>query len=71
MFDNMPPEQVAAGIGLLLQRGLRGRVLLEASGGITLSNIGAYAATGVDVVSLGALTRNARWIDFSLEIVKE
>ncbi len=70
MFDNMPPEQVANAIELLSQRGLRSRVLLEASGGITLSNIGAYAATGVDVVSLGALTRNARWIDFSLEIEK-
>jgi nicotinate-nucleotide pyrophosphorylase (carboxylating) len=48
--------------------GLRDRVLLEASGGITLANLSDYASTGVDVVSLGALTRSARWIDFSLEI---
>jgi nicotinate-nucleotide pyrophosphorylase (carboxylating) len=46
-------------------------MLLEASGGITLDNIQEYAASGVDVISLGALTRNARWIDLSLEIDSE
>jgi nicotinate-nucleotide pyrophosphorylase (carboxylating) len=46
-------------------------VLLEASGGITQDNIEEYAACGVDVISLGALTRNARWIDLSLEIEKD
>jgi nicotinate-nucleotide pyrophosphorylase (carboxylating) len=68
MFDNMAPEEIARGIELLVEKGLRDRILLEASGGITLDNIQEYAASGVDVISLGALTRNARWIDLSLEI---
>ena len=46
-------------------------MLLEASGGITLDDIEEYAASGVDVISLGALTRNARWIDLSLEIEQD
>jgi len=71
MFDNMAPAEIAAGIELLQNYGLRTRVLLEASGGITRDNIKEYAACGVDVISLGALTRNARWIDLSLEIEKD
>ncbi len=46
-----------------------GRVLLEASGGVTLENIGAIAATGVDFISVGALTHSAAAIDFSLELL--
>jgi len=68
MFDNMAPEEIARGVELLKKKGLRDRVLLEASGGITPDSIRGYAACGVDVLSLGALTRNARWIDLSLEI---
>jgi nicotinate-nucleotide pyrophosphorylase (carboxylating) len=68
MFDNMVPKEIARGIEQLTEKGLRDRILLEASGGITLDNIQEYADSGVDVISLGALTRNARWIDFSLEI---
>jgi nicotinate-nucleotide pyrophosphorylase (carboxylating) len=68
MFDNMAPDEIAEGVKLLMEKGLRDRILLEASGGITLDNIPEYAALGVDVISLGALTRNARWIDLSLEI---
>jgi nicotinate-nucleotide pyrophosphorylase (carboxylating) len=71
MFDNMAPEEIARGVELLMEKGLRGHMLLEASGGITLDNIQEYAASGVDVISLGALTRNARWIDLSLEIDSE
>jgi nicotinate-nucleotide pyrophosphorylase (carboxylating) len=71
MFDNMAPADIAVGIELLQNYGLRTRVLLEASGGITRDNIKEYAACGVDVISLGALTRNARWIDLSLEIEKD
>jgi nicotinate-nucleotide pyrophosphorylase (carboxylating) len=71
MFDNMVPEEIARGVELLMEKGLRDRMLLEASGGIKLDNIQEYAASGVDVISLGALTRNARWIDLSLEIDSE
>jgi nicotinate-nucleotide pyrophosphorylase (carboxylating) len=45
-----------------------GRVRLEASGGITLANLAEVARTGVDYVSLGALTHSAGVIDFSLEV---
>ncbi|MCX6680665.1 MAG: carboxylating nicotinate-nucleotide diphosphorylase [Methanothrix sp.] len=68
MFDNMAPEEIAQGVEQLTEKGLKDRILLEASGGITLDNIQEYAGSGVDVISLGALTRNARWIDLSLEI---
>jgi nicotinate-nucleotide pyrophosphorylase (carboxylating) len=71
MFDNMNPEEISRGVQLLEQMGLRDRLLLEASGGITLDNLSEYAASGVDVISLGALTRNARWIDLSMEIQAE
>lgn len=71
MFDNMAPTEIARGVKLLQNTGHRARVLLEASGGITRDNIKEYAASGVDVISLGALTRNARWIDLSLEIEKD
>jgi nicotinate-nucleotide pyrophosphorylase (carboxylating) len=46
-----------------------GRVRLEASGGITLDNLAAVARTGVDYISLGALTHSAGALDFSLEIL--
>lgn len=68
MFDNMGPEEIIAGVALLEREGLRDKLILEASGGITLNNIAEYKASGVDVISLGALTRNARWIDLSLEM---
>ncbi|MCX6677497.1 MAG: carboxylating nicotinate-nucleotide diphosphorylase [Methanothrix sp.] len=71
MFDNMAPVEIVRGVEHLMEKGLRSRVLLEASGGITLDNLQEYAASGVDVISMGALTRNARWIDLSLEIVAE
>jgi nicotinate-nucleotide pyrophosphorylase [carboxylating] (EC 2.4.2.19) len=71
MFDNMTPEEISRGVQLLEQMGLRDRLLLEASGGITRDNISEYAASGVDVISLGALTRNARWIDLSMDIQAE
>ncbi len=69
MFDNMDARKVSAAIRKLKERGLRDNVLLEASGGITLENIEEYAATGVDVLSLGCLTHSSAWLDFSLELL--
>jgi nicotinate-nucleotide pyrophosphorylase (carboxylating) len=46
-----------------------GQAMLEASGGVTLANLSAIARTGVDFVSLGALTHSAGSLDFSLEVV--
>ncbi len=63
LLDNMEPtemrEAVAAG---------KGKVKFEASGGITLKNVRRIAATGVDYISVGALTHAARGIDLSLEL---
>jgi nicotinate-nucleotide pyrophosphorylase (carboxylating) len=70
MFDNMSPEEIRRGVEILKKSGLRDRVMLEASGGITLQNLEAYAAAGVDVISMGALTRDAPWIDLSMEMEK-
>ncbi len=66
MFDNMKPDMLAAGVKKV--RAVNPKIILEASGGITLQNIGDYASTGVDVISLGALTRDARWLDVSLDV---
>jgi nicotinate-nucleotide pyrophosphorylase (carboxylating) len=46
---------------------VKGRVVTEASGGVTLENVGEIAKTGVDLISVGALTHSARSLDSSLE----
>lgn len=51
LLDNMSPDEVRETILLLEREGLRSRIVVEASGGITPENIAEYAATGVDVVS--------------------
>lgn len=66
MFDNMKPAMIKKGVKLV--KSIDKRILIEASGGITLSNISEYVKTGVDVISLGALTRDAHWLDFSMDI---
>ncbi|MDI6888434.1 MAG: carboxylating nicotinate-nucleotide diphosphorylase [Methanocellales archaeon] len=68
MFDNMSLNEINDAIGLLKEKGLRKNVKLEASGGITLDNLDAYANTGVDMISMGMLTHSARWLNFSLII---
>jgi nicotinate-nucleotide pyrophosphorylase (carboxylating) len=45
-----------------------GRALVEASGGITLETIGEIARTGVDIISVGALTHSVRALDLGLDI---
>ena len=63
MLDNMSVAEVAEAV-----RNARGRVKLEASGGIGLDNIVAYAETGVDLISVGAITHSARALDIALEL---
>ncbi len=70
MLDNFSPEQIVEAMGLLQKAGLEGKVLLEASGGITSENLLAYAAAGVNLISLGELTHSVKALDISLEIVK-
>lgn len=66
MLDNFQPAQVAEAVKLI-----DGAFETEASGGINLSTIQEYAATGVDYVSVGALIHQARSLDLSLKAVTE
>jgi len=63
LLDNMKPAQIREAIALG-----KNKVKFEASGGVTLKNIRQIAATGVDYISIGALTHSARAIDLSLEM---
>lgn len=70
MLDNMKPTDVKRTVKLITKAGLRGNVMLEASGGIDPSNVGSYAASGVDVISSSYMTLRASALDMSLEIRK-
>ena len=63
MLDNMPPARIAAIIADLRARNLFDHILTEASGNISESNLEEYAASGVDAVSMGALTHSGRALD--------
>nr|MDO8076489.1 carboxylating nicotinate-nucleotide diphosphorylase [Candidatus Freyarchaeota archaeon] len=71
MFDNMPPEEAKKTLELLEERGLREKVLIELSGGITPENIKKYSALNVDIISMGYITHSARALDLSLDFEKE
>lgn len=66
MLDNFTPAQLREGVELIA-----GRALVEASGNVTLSTIGEIAATGVDVISSGALTHSVRAVDLGLDLSLE
>jgi len=63
LLDNMSLDELRSAVLFI-----GGRVRLEASGGITLENVRAVAETGVDQISVGALTHSARSLDVSLEL---
>jgi len=69
MLDNFSPAKVRKTVSFLTKKGVRNKVLLEASGGITEKNIIEYAAAGVDVVSIGEITHSVKALDMSLEVV--
>jgi len=64
LLDNMSPHRLKEAVRLS-----NGRVPLEASGGINLKNIEQIAKTGVDIISVGALTHSAKAVDISLEMI--
>ncbi len=64
LLDNMTPEKQREAVRLV-----NGRLWLEASGGITLATIQDVAATGVNAISVGALTHSARALDLALDIL--
>lgn len=63
MLDNFSPSELRAGVAQV-----SGRALVEASGGVTLQSIGAIAAAGVDLISVGALTHGAGSVDIGLDL---
>jgi nicotinate-nucleotide pyrophosphorylase (carboxylating) len=68
MFDNMPPAEIRECLSALGERGLREGRIFEASGNINLENIQEYAASGVDIASMGCLTHSVRSLNVKLEI---
>jgi nicotinate-nucleotide pyrophosphorylase (carboxylating) len=68
LLDNFTPEQMRAAVALRDARRLRGKLVLEASGGVTLETVGPIAATGVDRISIGALTHSAASLDIGLDL---
>lgn len=62
MLDNFSPEQIKEAVALI-----GGRLVTEASGGITMANIRDYAEAGVDFISVGALTHSVKSLDMSLK----
>jgi len=63
LLDNMDVEMLRAAVQLI-----GGRAVTEASGGVTLETVARIAATGVDYISVGALTHSVRALDISLEL---
>jgi len=69
LLDNMDPSLVTQCVAVVADRcGTGRRPLVEASGGITLDNVARYAATGVDCISVGAITNAAGVLDIGLDI---
>ena len=66
LLDNMTPNELREAVVLVA-----GRAKTEASGGVALNTVRAIAATGVDYISVGALTHSARAMDFSLELAQD
>ena len=64
MLDNFKPEDITEALKII-----KGEFETEASGGINLENIQAYAATGVDYISAGAVIHQAKSVDLSLKAV--
>jgi len=73
LLDNMTPAQVKQSVERIRQfsAGRQDGIAIEASGGMVLENIRAYAETGVDFISVGALTHSAKAADISMRISAE
>jgi len=69
LLDNFAVEELREAVALRDGLGLKGKVALEASGGVKLENVRAIAETGVERISIGALTHSAPSLDLSLERV--
>jgi nicotinate-nucleotide pyrophosphorylase len=67
LLDNMSPDYLIECVKFA--RGLRKEIFLEASGGITLQNLAGYVTTGIDAVSVGAITHSVKSSDISLKFI--
>lgn len=70
LVDNATPDVLRRVLEELERRGLRGRVIVEASGGINPSNVTEYAKVGPDVISTSYITMRAQPVDISLEVIE-
>ncbi|GIU88923.1 MAG: hypothetical protein KatS3mg010_0022 [Acidimicrobiia bacterium] len=64
LLDNMSPEQVAEAVTII-----GGVARVEVSGGVSLDEVGAYAETGADFISVGAVTHSVRVLDIGLDVL--
>jgi nicotinate-nucleotide pyrophosphorylase (carboxylating) len=69
MLDNFSPEDAAAAVAALRNEDLHDAVLIEASGNVAEASLTAYAAAGVDAISIGALTHSCRVLDLSAKLI--
>jgi nicotinate-nucleotide pyrophosphorylase (carboxylating) len=67
MLDNMTVDEARAAVEHIRKQAPA--VTVEASGGIRLENVRAYAETGVDYISVGALTHSPQAVDLSMKII--
>lgn len=68
LLDNMPADRLRAAVAIRDEAGLRGKVALEASGGVTLADVREIAQTGVERIAVGAVTHSAPAVDIALEL---
>lgn len=71
MLDNFSPANAKATVAALRDAGLHDNVLVEASGNVSEASISAYAAAGMDAISIGALTHSARALDLSATLIPD
>jgi nicotinate-nucleotide pyrophosphorylase (carboxylating) len=69
LLDNMTERQLREAVAIRDEMGLGGKVLLEASGGVTMSNVRQIGRTGVDRISVGALTHTVRSLNVGLDLM--
>ena len=69
LLDNMSPADMTTAVEMRDRAGLKGKVALEASGGVTLASVREIAASGVDRIAVGALTHSAPAVDIGLDIM--
>lgn len=70
MLDNLTPKQVRSVVDALKKKGLRKKVMIEVSGGVTHKNVKQYASADIDMISIGSLTHSVKAVDMSLAITE-